>query len=52
MDFVIAGGVNVVIGLGLSLVTRRFRRELKPRDGFILVTLSWVLMSAIRRDSR
>ena len=24
----------------------RFRRELKPRDGFLLVTLSWVLMSA------
>jgi trk system potassium uptake protein TrkH len=45
MDFVIAAGVNVGLGLALSLVTRRFRRELKPRDGFILVTLSWVLMS-------
>ncbi len=45
MDFVIAGAVNVGLGLGLALVTRRFRRELKPRDGFILVTLSWVLMS-------
>jgi trk system potassium uptake protein TrkH len=46
MDFVIAGGVNVVAGLAIALLTRRFRRELKPRDGFILVTLSWVLMSA------
>jgi trk system potassium uptake protein len=45
MDFVIAGGVNVGLGLLLALATRRFRRELKPRDGFILVTLSWVLMS-------
>ncbi len=46
MDFVIAAGVNLVVGLGVALSTRRFRRELKPRDGFILVTLSWVLMSA------
>jgi trk system potassium uptake protein TrkH len=46
MDFVIAGGINVVAGLAIALATRRFRRELKPRDGFLLVTLSWVLMSA------
>ena len=46
VDFVVAGGINVGLGLALSLVTRRFRRELKPRDGFILVTLSWALMSA------
>lgn len=45
LDFVIAGGVNVVAGLSIATLTRRFRRELKPRDGFILVTLSWVLMS-------
>ncbi len=46
MDFVIAGGINAVTGLLLAALTRRFRRELKPRDGFLLVTLSWVLMSA------
>jgi trk system potassium uptake protein len=46
MDFVIAGGINAVAGLLLAALTRRFRRELKPRDGFLLVTLSWVLMSA------
>ncbi len=46
MDFVIAGGINVIAGLAIALATRRFRRELKPRDGFLLVTLSWVLMSA------
>ena len=34
------------MGLAVALATRRFRRELKPRDGFLLVTLSWVLMSA------
>ncbi len=37
-------------GLAVALATRRFRRELKPRDGFLLVTLSWVLMSASARD--
>jgi len=46
MDFVIAGGINAVAGLMIAGATRRFRRELKPRDGFLLVTLSWVLMSA------
>ncbi|MEZ5474164.1 MAG: potassium transporter TrkG [Steroidobacteraceae bacterium] len=45
-DFVIAAAANLVVGLSISLSTRRFRRELKPRDGFVLVTLSWVLMSA------
>ena len=46
VDFLIAGGVNVVVGLVIAGLTRRYRRELKPRDGFLLVTLSWVLMSA------
>ena len=45
MDFVIAAGINAVAGLAVATATRRFRRELKPRDGFLLVTLSWVLMS-------
>jgi len=45
-DFAIAAGINVVIGLAIAGVTRRYKRELKPRDGFLLVTLSWVLMSA------
>ena len=45
IDFVAAAGINVVIGMAVALATRRFRRELKPRDGFLLVTLSWVLMS-------
>jgi trk system potassium uptake protein TrkH len=44
-DFIIAAGVNVIVGVGIAAATRRFKRELKPRDGFVLVTLSWVLMS-------
>jgi trk system potassium uptake protein TrkH len=46
MDFVIAALINAGVGLGLAAATRRFRRELKPRDGFLLVTLTWTLMSA------
>jgi trk system potassium uptake protein TrkH len=45
IDFVAAAGINIVAGAAVALATRRFRRELKPRDGFLLVTLSWVLMS-------
>jgi trk system potassium uptake protein TrkH len=46
IDFVAAALINAFVGLAVATATRRFRRELKPRDGFILVTLSWVLMSA------
>ena len=44
-DFALAAGINVIIGLTIAGLTRRYQRELKPRDGFVLVTLSWVLMS-------
>jgi trk system potassium uptake protein TrkH len=44
-DFAIAAGINVVLGLAIAAATRRHKRELKARDGFLLVTLSWVLMS-------
>ena len=42
-------GLGVCLGFGglLALFTYRHRRELKPRDGFLLVTLAWVLMAAI-----
>ena len=45
-EFVLAGIVSVGAGLGIALAARRHARELKPRDGFLLVTLGWVLMSA------
>jgi trk system potassium uptake protein len=45
IDFVAAALINAFVGLVIATSTRRFRRELKPRDGFLLVTLSWVLMS-------
>ena len=46
IDFVAAALINAFVGLAIATATRRWRRELKPRDGFLLVTLSWVLMSA------
>ena len=45
-QFLIAAAINSGVGLAISIATLRFRRELKPRDGFLLVTLVWILMSA------
>lgn len=35
------------VGITLWLVTRRYKSELKPRDGFLLVTFAWILMAVI-----
>ena len=45
-DFVAAALINAFVGLAVATATRKYRRELKPRDGFLLVSLSWALMSA------
>jgi trk system potassium uptake protein TrkH len=45
-QFVLAALISAGVGLGLAAATRRHARELKPRDGFLLVTVGWVLMSA------
>lgn len=44
--FVLAAGITLACGLGLSLLTRRFNRELQPRDGFVLVGLTWLVLPA------
>ncbi len=46
-EFVDAMGVCLLAGAGLWWPTRRFKRELQQRDGFLLVTLAWVMMAAI-----
>ncbi len=46
MDFVAAALINFFVGMAVATATRKYRRELKPRDGFLLVTLAWTLMSA------
>jgi trk system potassium uptake protein TrkH len=47
IDFVDAMLISLATGFLLWFGTRRHRRELKPRDGFLLVTLAWILMAAI-----
>jgi trk system potassium uptake protein TrkH len=46
IDYVIAGAISAGAGLIIAAATRKHARELKPRDGFLLVTLAWVIMSA------
>lgn len=42
--FAAALGVTAACGLLMSLLMRRFRRELQPRDGFVLVALTWLIL--------
>ncbi len=44
--FVASGLLTAGVGLAVTAATRRRARDLKPRDGFLLVTLGWVIMSA------
>ena len=44
--FAVCAGITLVLGLALLLVTHRFRTELKPRDGYLLVSLSWLCVAA------
>ncbi len=44
--FLIAMAVTAGTGLVMSLANLRFRRELQPRDGFLLVTTTWVVLPA------
>ena len=47
VDFVYAALICVGAGALLRALTRRHQRELRSRDGFLLVTLVWTLMAAI-----
>lgn len=44
--WVFSFAATVVSGWLLWLLTRRYRRELMPRDGFLLVNLVWVVLPA------
>jgi trk system potassium uptake protein TrkH len=43
--FVESAGLTLLMGTALLLGTRRHRAELKPRDGYLLVSLSWLLVT-------
>lgn len=44
--FITAIVITATAGIAMSAVTWRFRRELQPRDGFLLVGLTWSLLPA------
>jgi trk system potassium uptake protein TrkH len=46
-SFVISAFATFLLGALLWLGTRRFRRELKTRDGLLLVALTWVALPAV-----
>lgn len=47
MKFLDALAFCLGCGAMLVIATHRYKRELRPRDGFLLVTLAWVMMAAI-----
>ncbi len=47
LTFVFSMLACILVGLSMIAATRRQRRELKARDGFMLVTMAWTLTAAI-----
>ncbi|HUY84681.1 MAG TPA: potassium transporter TrkG, partial [Steroidobacteraceae bacterium] len=47
LSFVLSAVATFVIGAALWLATRRYKRELKTRDGLLLVALTWVALPAV-----
>jgi trk system potassium uptake protein len=45
--YLLCAGLSLTVGLALMLFTRRFRAELKPRDGYLLVSLSWLCVTVV-----
>ncbi|MGH8297833.1 MAG: TrkH family potassium uptake protein [Steroidobacteraceae bacterium] len=45
-QFLLAAGITLAAGAVLAAATFRHRRELKVRDGFLLMTLGWILLAA------
>jgi len=46
-NYLKCAGLSLTVGLGLLVLTRRYRAELKPRDGYLLVSLSWLAVTAV-----
>ncbi len=45
-EFLVSMTITLASGYAIWVVTRRFQRELKPRDGFLLVVLLWTVIAA------
>ena len=46
LQFAVSGIASAALGGAILLATRHRARELKPRDGFLLLTVGWLMMSA------
>jgi trk system potassium uptake protein TrkH len=46
VNFLLSAAITGAVGLVLRIATTRFRTELKPRDGYLLVTLCWLGVTA------
>ncbi len=46
-DYVYAMAVTAAVGVLMYVLTRQHYRELRPRDGFVLVVAAWTQMAAI-----
>ena len=44
-DMVQAGIVTIIIGALIMMITKKNRKELQKRDGFVIVTFGWIFMS-------
>ncbi|MCH7785666.1 MAG: TrkH family potassium uptake protein [Bacteroidetes bacterium] len=44
-EMILAGVVTIILGGLIMLVTRKNRKEIKKRDGFVIVTFGWIFMS-------
>ncbi|MBV9698334.1 MAG: TrkH family potassium uptake protein, partial [Gammaproteobacteria bacterium] len=44
--YLLSAALSAGVGLLLAGATEPFRRELKPRDGFLLISLTWLLLPA------
>ncbi|MDR2215884.1 MAG: potassium transporter [Nevskiaceae bacterium] len=45
--FGLSAAATLVLGSAMFLVTRHFRAELKPRDGYLLVVLGWIIAISV-----
>lgn len=45
MGFVLASGLNLSVGALIILLTRKVNKDIGKREGFIIVTLVWIIFS-------
>lgn len=46
LDIFLASGVTMIVGLFAMLTTRGHKKEVKRKEGYLIVTFGWLVMSA------